>query len=326
MIRRSIPAALAALLLAGGTLAAPAFAQSHWPDKPIRFVVPFTAGSFTDTAARAIGNELSTQLGQTIVVDNRGGAGSTIGTDFVAKSAPDGYTFLLTDNSYAVSMALYQKLPYDPVKDIMQVTLVAESPAVLVGRANLPTKTLKETLEYGKANPDKLTFGSGGQGSSAHLAMEQLLLQANVKATHIPYKGVAAAMIEIVAGRVDMGIGSVGSAGQYIREGRLMGLAVSGTQRHPMFPNVPTFAEAGYPDYQMMYRFGVMAPAGTPPAIVDRMQKEIARSLQTPKIRELFNAAGVEPKSTTPAEFTRLVREESTTWKSVISRANIKVE
>ena len=316
---------LSVALIASATCAA-ASAQSDWPNKPIRIVVPFAPGSFTDTAARVVGSELSKQLKQPVVVENHGGAGSTIGTEIVANAKPDGYTFLLTDNSFAVSAALYQKLPYKPFKDFAQVSLVAEAPAVLVARTNLPTKTLKATLDEARAHPDTLTFGSGGTGSSAHLAMELLLLQAHVKARHIPYKGVAASITDIVAQRIDIGIGSVGSTAQYIVNGRLMGLALSGSKHHPMFPQVPTFAEAGFPDYQMMYRFGVMAPAKTPPAIIGRMQKEIARALETPQVNKVFSAAGVQPTSSSSSDYAKEVRDESAMWKDVIHRANIKME
>lgn len=316
---------LSVALIASATCAA-ASAQSDWPNKPIRIVVPFAPGSFTDTAARVVGSELSKQLKQPVVVENHGGAGSTIGTEIVANAKPDGYTFLLTDNSFAVSAALYEKLPYKPFKDFAQVSLVAEAPAVLVARTNLPTKTLKATLDEARAHPDTLTFGSGGTGSSAHLAMELLLLQAHVKARHIPYKGVAASITDIVAQRIDIGIGSVGSTAQYIVNGRLMGLALSGSKRHPMFPQVPTFAEAGFPDYQMMYRFGVMAPAKTPPAIIDRMQKEIAHALETPQVNKVFSAAGVQPTSSSSSDYAKEVRDESAMWKDVIHRANIKME
>jgi tripartite-type tricarboxylate transporter receptor subunit TctC len=317
---------LAASLLAASTLGAAAAAQAAWPDKPIRVVVPFAPGSFTDIAARAVGNVLSKQIGQPVVVENHGGAGSTIGTEIVAHAKPDGYTFLLTDNSFAVSAALYSKLPYQPFKDLTQVSLVAEAPAVLVARSDLPTQTLKATLDNARAHPDQLTFGSGGTGSSAHLAMELLLLQAHVKARHIPYKGVAAAITDIVAKRIDIGIGSVGSTAQYIVNGRIKGLAVSGSKRHPMFPQVPTFAEAGFPDYQMMYRFGVMAPAKTPTAIIEHMQKEIALALKSPEIGKVFGTAGVEPKSSSPADYAKEVRDESNMWKDVIHRANVKLE
>ena len=309
--------------------AATAFAQSPtpdgWPNKPIRVVVPFAPGSFTDTAARTVGAELSAALGQPIVVENKGGAGSTLGTDIVAKAAPDGYTFLVTDNSFAVSAALYDKLPYQP-KDMIQVSLLADAPAVLVARPNLPTKTLKETIEAARAHPNQMTFGSGGQGSSAQLAMEAFLLQNNVEMVHIPFKGIAAAVIEVAADRVDIAIGSIGSTSGFIKDGRLLGLAVSGDKRQDIFPNVPTFAEAGYPQYQMMYWFGMMAPAGTPPAIVERMQQAIAKAVTSPKVDAVFTAAGVRATANSSAAFSKLVQNETAQWADVIQRAKIKQE
>jgi len=316
-------AALASAMFASHT---GAFAQpAPWPNKTIRVVVPFAPGSFTDTAARTVGAELTTLLGQTVVVENKGGAGSTLGTDVVAKAAPDGYTFLVTDNSFAVSAALYEKLPYQP-KEIMQISLLADAPAVLVGRPDLPTKTLKETVEFARANPGKLTFGSGGQGSSAHLAMETFLLENKLEMVHVPFKGIAAAMVDVAAGRVDIAIGSVGSTSGYIKDNRLLGLAVSGDARQALFPNVPTFAEAGFPSYKMLYWFGMMAPAGTPPAIVERMQQEIAKAVTATKVKEVFGGAGVRATSTTPAAFTELVQNETALWSDVIKRAKIKTE
>lgn len=312
-------------LLTALTHLAHAQTKDAWPSKPIRVVVPFAPGSFTDTAARTVGAELALQLGQPIVVENKGGAGSTLGTDFVAKAAPDGYTFLVTDNSFAVSSALYDKLPYQP-KDLAQVSLLADAPAVLVARPNLAAKTLKEVVTMARANPGKMTFGSGGQGSSAHLAMEAFLLENKLEMTHIPFKGIAAAMVDVAAGRVDLAIGSVGSTSAYIKDGRLLGLAVSGTKRQDIFPNVPTFTEAGYPNYNMTYWFGMMAPAGTPADIVKRMQKAIASSVTNAKVKEVFGAAGVRPIATTPAAFTKMVQTETTLWSEVIQRAKIKPE
>jgi len=296
-----------------------------WPNKPIKIVVPFGAGSFTDTAARTIGAEISKELGQPVIVENKGGAGSTLGTDQVAKAAPDGYTFLLTDNSFAVSAALYNSLPYQPDKDIIQVSLVADAPAVLVGRPKLPANTLKEVVDLAKKEPGKLTFGSGGQGSSAHLAMESFLLQNKLSLNHIPFKGIAPALVDVAADRVDIAIGSVGTTGAYIKDGRLKGLAVSGNQRHPMFPDVPTFAQAGYPDYKMMYLFGVMAPAGTPKPIVEKMQAAITKAIATEKVQSVFSAAGVQAKATTPAQYAKLVQDEINQWRNVIKQANVKI-
>jgi tripartite-type tricarboxylate transporter receptor subunit TctC len=310
--------------LANSALASSA-AASAWPTKPIRIVVPFGAGSFTDIAARTVGAELSTKLGQPIIIETKGGAGSTLGTDIVAKAAPDGYTFLVTDNSFAVSAALYEKLPYSP-KDIMQVSLLADAPAVLVARPGLAAKTLKEVVELARSQPGKLTFGSGGQGSSAQLAMEAFLLQNKIELVHVPFKGIAPALMEVAADRVDIAISSVGTASAYLKDNRLLGLAVSSEKRHPNIPNVPTFTEAGFSSYKMMYWFGMMAPAGTPPAIIDRMQKEIVKAVATQKVIDVFAATGVRAIATSPATFTKMVHSETTLWSEVITRAKIKPE
>jgi tripartite-type tricarboxylate transporter receptor subunit TctC len=317
---------LAASMAASLTLSTAAQAQGAWPSKPIRIVVPFAAGSFTDTAARVVGQELSTQLGQPVLIENRGGGGSTVGTDLVAKAAADGYTLLVTDNSFAVSSGLYAKLPYNPAKDLMQVSLLADAPAVMVARPGLPQKTLREVMQEARKAPRKFTFGSGGQGSSAHLAMEQLLAQNNVQMTHIPFRGIAAAMVDVMADRVDVAIGSVGSTSAQLKDGRLHGLAISGDARHPLLPAVPTFAEAGFANYRMMYWFGMMAPGGTPAAVVERLQQEVARAVTTAKVREVFSAAGVRPTANTPAAFASLVREETALWTELIKRSDIKPE
>jgi len=317
--QQTAPAGLA------NTTVASSPATPAWPTKPIRIVVPFGAGSFTDIAARTVGAELSTKLGQPIIVETKGGAGSTLGTDLVAKAAPDGYTFLVTDNSFAVSSALYEKLPYSP-KDLVQVSLLADAPAVLVGRPGLAAKTLKEVVELARSTPGGLTFGSGGQGSSAQLAMEAFLLQNKLQLVHVPFKGIAPALMEVAADRVDIAISSVGTASAYIKDNRLLGLAVSSEKRHPNMPNVPTFTEAGFSSYKMMYWFGMMAPAGTPPAIIDRMQKEIVKAVATPKVVEVFAATGVRAISTSPATFTKMVQSETTLWSEVITRAKIKPE
>ena len=300
-------------------------ATQAWPSKPIRIVVPFGAGSFTDIAARTVGAELSIKLGQPIIVETKGGAGSTLGTDLVAKAAPDGYTFLVTDNSFAVSAALYEKMPYSP-KDIMQVSLLADAPAVLVARPGLPAKTLKEVVELARSQPGKLTFGSGGQGSSAQLAMEAFLLQNKLELVHVPFKGIAPALMEVAADRVDIAISSVGTASAYLKDNRLLGLAVSSEKRHPNIPDVPTFTEAGFSNYKMMYWFGVMAPVGTPPAIIDRMQKEIVKAVATQKVIDVFAATGVRAIATSPATFTKMVHSETALWSEVVTRAKIKPE
>ena len=258
--------------------------NTNWPNKVIRFVVPFAAGSFTDTAARVVGAEITKHTGQSVIIENKGGAGSTLGTDTVAKAQPDGYTFLVTDNSFAVSTALYDKLPYNPQKDLSPVSLLAEAPAVLVARLNLPQKNLKDIVQTAKINNNAYSYGSGGIGSSAHLAMESFLSQNNIKMTHIPFKGIASAILDVVADRVDLAIGSVGSTAPFIRDGKLIGIAVSGNQRNPLFQQVPTFAQAGFPNYKMMYWFGVLAPSGTSNEIIEKMHQEIVYAIQTPQV------------------------------------------
>ncbi|HEY0296212.1 MAG TPA: tripartite tricarboxylate transporter substrate binding protein [Bordetella sp.] len=322
--------AWAALWLAILQFALPATAataaETAWPTHPIRLIVPFAPGSFTDIAARAVSAEISSQLGQTFVVENRGGAGSIIGTDQVAKADPDGYTLLFVDNSFAVSAAYYRKLPYDPAKDLTQVALVADTPAVLVCRTGLNIHTLKDLVAQARKTSGGMTFGSGGQGSSAHLAMEAFLLQNGLQMVHVPFKGVAESMIDIAANRVDTGIGSIGSTVQHIQNKRMVGLAISGDHRSASMPDVPTFAEAGFPDYKVRYWFGYMAPARVPAAVVERIAQAVGKALQSDRVKQVFAAAGVDPTITTPARFHALVQSDIAMWKEVIARADIQTQ
>jgi tripartite-type tricarboxylate transporter receptor subunit TctC len=317
---QSIVAALSLFLLPAAT------AQNAWPSKPIRIIVPFAAGSFTETAARTVGAELSQQWGQPVIVETKGGAGSTLGTDMVAKAAPDGYTLLVTDNSFAVSSALYDKLPYDPDKDIIKISTVAEAPAVLMVKADAPYKSLKELVDQAQKSPKQLTYGSGGQGSSAHLATELFFMQTNSELTHVPYRGVAAALLDLMAGRIDVGLSSAGSAAQHIKGGKLRGLAVTGKERHPLIPDVPTFTEAGYGNYDMVYWFGLMAPAGLPPAVLARIQQGVARAVEQPKVIDVFAATGARAVARSSTDFSKKVQDESRLWKSVVIKSSIKVE
>ena len=234
-----------------------ALAQVNWPNQVIRIVVPFAPGSFTDVSARLIAQELTEQLGQAVVVENRVGAGGTAGTVSVVRAEADGYTLLLTDNSLSISPGLYPNLPYDPIKDLAQVSRIAESPSFLMVRSGLGVKTLAELVALGKEKPGQITFGSGGAGSSAHLATELLLNVAGVKALHVPFRGVAAAIADVIAGRVDMVIASLASGVAHVQAGTLVGLAVSGNKRSELLPAVPTFAEAGQPRYDVSYWWGI---------------------------------------------------------------------
>jgi tripartite-type tricarboxylate transporter receptor subunit TctC len=314
---------LLALLLIG--LAGGAGAQS-WPAKPVRIVVPFAPGALTDIAARALAVEMSGDLGQQFIVENRGGAAGTLGADIVAHAAPDGHTLLFTDNSFMVSAGLYSKLPYDPLKDLVPVTLAVEGPAIMVARLDLPAKTIPELVALAKSKPKALTFGSGGQGSSAHLATELFLMQAGIEMVHVPFKGVAAALAETVAGRIDVTISSVGGALGHIRSNKVRPLAVTGKERLPALADVPTFAESGYPDYDMVYRFGFLVPAGTSQSIINRLRDEVAKAGARPKVAELLAGQGARMVASTPAEYRAVIERETKTWRTVIDKAGVKAE
>ncbi len=317
--------ATALLLLAASALISPAGAQSY-PTGNVRVIVPVVPGSFTDVAARAIAGEMAAGFGHQVVVENRPGAGTTIGSDVVAKSAPDGHTLLFTENSFSISPSLYPKLPYDPVKDFTHIMLVAEAPYILWSRPDLPAKSLKELVDAAKAKPDSLTFGSGGQGTSSHLSGELFFEKAGIRVTHIPFKGVAASMTDVMAGRVDFGGSSIASPTAHLRAGRLRPLAVTGAKRSPLLPEVPTFAEAGFKDYDAPIWFGFMAPAGTPRAAVARIEDELRKALAKPSMRELFAKQGAEPQTLAGADFTRRVATETRTYRELVERRGIKVE
>jgi len=302
-----------------------AWAQS-WPAKPVRIVVPFAPGALTDVAARALATELSEQLGQPFVVENRGGAGGTIGTAEVVKSPPDGHTLVFTDSSFMISAGLYPKLSYDPLKDLLPVTLAVEAPAIMVARPGLPAKSLREMVALAKRKPRTLTYGSGGQGSSAHLATELFVSQTGIELVHVPFKGVAAALTEVIGDRIDVTVSSIGAAAGHVRSGKVRALAVTGKARVGTLAAVPTFAEAGYPDYDVVYRFGFLAAAGTAPAVVTRLQQEIAKAASKPKVLEFLATQGARPMSTSSAEYAQLIEREIGMWKRVIDRAGIKVE
>jgi tripartite-type tricarboxylate transporter receptor subunit TctC len=257
----------------------------------------FAPGSFTDVSARLLANELTESLGQSVIVENRGGAGSTAGTLTVARAAPDGYTLLLTDNSLAISPGLYANLPYDPLRDLAQISRIADSPAILLVRPGLNVRTLAALTALARQEPEKLTFGSGGPGSSAHLAMELLLDIAGMRALHVPFRGVAAAIAEMVAGRVDMAIASLASGVAHVQSGTLIGLGVTGAQRSSLLPDVPTFAEAGEPRFDVTYWWGLAVPAGTPSEIIARLHREVVRACAQPRLRERSSS---RPRSPTP--------------------------
>jgi tripartite-type tricarboxylate transporter receptor subunit TctC len=323
MNRRTLLAAAAFAPLAA---IGPAVGQSAWPDRVLRIVVPFVPGSFTDVSARLLANELTEQLGQSVVVENRGGAGGTAGTTAVVRAAPDGYTLLLTDTSLSISPGLYPNLPYDPVRDLAQISRIADSPSILLVRPGLGPRTLAELVALAKQQPGGITFGSGGPGSSAHLAMELLLNLAGVQALHVPFRGVAAAIAEVIAGRVDMAIASLASGVAHVKSGTLIGLGVSGEKRSALLPEVPTFAEAGQPAYDMSYWWGVAAPAGTPRPVLERLHREVVRACEKPRLREAFLQQAAVAVTSTPEEMTRHLEREIGVWREVITRAKVTLQ
>ena len=312
----------AAALALCATLIAPAHAA--WPEKAIRLVVPYTAGGGTDILARIIAAELAPRLGQSVVVDNRPGAATAIGTEIVAKAAPDGYTVLMTTGTFAVLPAMYAKLAFDPVKDFAAVSLFASSPNVLIVHPAVPAATLKDFIAHARSRSDPLNYGSSGNGGTGHLAMEMLKQMTGVNLVHIPYKGGAPAMTALLAGEVSAMINNIAAAVPQIKADRVRALGVTTTARSPALPAVPTLAEAGLPEFSASAWFGAFVPAATPAPIVDRLSRDIARIVQTEDVRRRYAANGVDAVGNAPSDFAATVRADVERWRRVLKNANIK--
>jgi tripartite-type tricarboxylate transporter receptor subunit TctC len=320
---------LAALAVVAGMLhAAPAPAQAPaYPTKPVRLVVPFPAGGTTDILARAVAQKLSEAWGQSVVVDNRPGAGGNIGSELVAKAAPDGYTLLMgTVGTHAINPSLYAKMPYDHVKDFTPVILVAGVPNVLVVNPAVPAQTVAELIAYAKANPGKLNFASSGSGTSIHLSGELFKVLTGVQITHVPYKGSSPALTDLVGGQVQMMFDNLPSSLQFIKGNRLRALAVTSTTRAAALPDVPTMVEAGVPGFEASSWFGVLAPAGTPREVVARINAEVAKWLATPDAREKMSAQGAIAAGGTPEDFARHIGAETAKWAKVVKDSGAKVD
>ena len=323
--RRMIVWSLTALI-AGG-LVVPAAAQDRYPNKPIRLVVPFPAGGSTDIIGRLVAQKLSERLGQSVVVDNRGGAGGTIGTDNAAKSAPDGYTLLLsTTSTLAVAPAAYAKLPYDPVRDFVPVATVAITPYLLVVNTGVKANTLAEFIALAKSQPGKLNYASAGNGTTTHLAMEMLKDAASIDAVHIPYKGNADAERAVLAGDVQALFGSMPAILQQTKAGKMRPLGVGSSARSPALPDVPTVAESGYQGFEATLWLGVSAPTGTPKPIVDRLESDLRAIVEMPDFREALGRNGADPLATTSAEFAKMIGSDIARYSKAVKAANIKLD
>ncbi len=317
---------LAGSALALAPLVLHAQAAQTFPARPIRLVVPYAPGGTTDFAARILGAKLSETLGQTVVVDNRPGAGSIIGSDVVAKAVPDGYTLLMVDTGFSVTPALYAKLPFDVVKDFTPVTEAMRVANWLIVHPTLPAKSVQDVVGLARAKPGTLTFGSGGVGSPFHMAGEQFKLAAKINIVHVPYKGGGPAMTDLLGGHIGLLFPTMTIALPHVNAGRLRALAVIAPKRSAALPEVPTMAEAGYPAVTMTSWYGVMAPAGTPKPVVDKLYAEIKKLLEQPEVRERLSSQFAEPVASTPAAFGKLVTGEIATWTAVAKAGGIKAE
>jgi tripartite-type tricarboxylate transporter receptor subunit TctC len=322
IIRLATASLLAALLL----VPLGASAQAY-PSKPIRLVVPFPPGGSLDVVARAIGQKLSESWGQPVIIDNRPGAGGNIGADLVAKSAPDGYTILEGAlSTHAVNISLYGRLPYDPIKDFAPISLVAVTPNVLVINASAPFNTVPELIAYAKANPGKLSFGSGSNGSAGHLAGELFKTEAHVDMVHIPYKGGAPALQALLAGDTQLMFDNLANSMQQVRAGKLKAIAVTTAKRSPLVPELPTLSETGLPGFDIYTWWGFMAPAGTPREIVAKWNAEVARILATPDMKVFFAQQGAEPAPTSPEQFETLIKGEIVKYAKIVKESGAKVD
>jgi len=323
---RCLACAVAFVALGVG-VALPAHAQEAYPTKPIRIVVPFPAAGTTDILARAVAQKLTETWGQSVIVDNRPGAAGNIGAELVAKAAPDGYTLLMgTVGTHAINASLYAKMPYDHVKDFTPIVLVAGVPNVLVVNPSLPVKTVAELVAYEKANPGKLNFASSGSGTSIHLSGELFKTSAGVQMTHVPYKGSAPAVTDLIGGQVQLMFDNLPSALPHIKAGKLRAIAVTSLVRAPALPDVPTIAESGYPGFEASSWFGLLAPAGTKPEIVAKINAEVRKWLATPEARDKLASQGANAAGGTPEDFARHIAAETAKWAKVVKQSGAKVD
>ena len=330
--RRVLKSAAAGLLIATGLIATQAYSQTAWPAKPVKIIVPFAPGGTTDLLARAMAPELSKAFGQSFIVENKAGAGGNVGADAVAKAPADGYTLLMgTVGTHGINVALYDKMPFDPVKDFAPVTLVAGVPNVMVMNTEkakaLGINTVADFVKYAKAHPGKLNMASSGNGTSIHLAGELFKSMSGTYLVHFPYRGSGPALLDMVGGTMDVMFDNLPSALPQIKAGKLKALAVTSAQRSVVLPDVPTIEEAGkLKGFDASSWFGLLAPAGTPPDIVNRIQQEVAKSLSSPAVKEKLLGQGAIPGGNSPQDFAKMIASEIKKWAQVVKASGAKVD
>jgi tripartite-type tricarboxylate transporter receptor subunit TctC len=314
--------ALAGALMAAVSMSTSALAQKY-PERPIRFIVPFAPGGTSDIIGRLLGAKIGEELGQTVVVDNRGGAGSTLGTTIAAQSPPDGYTIIVNHVGIAINETLYPKRAYSAAKDLAPISRVGDTPNALVVNNALPAKSVKDLLALARKEPGKLNYGSGGAGSAGHLSVALLEDLAKIRLTHVPYKGGGPSVAATIAGEVNLAVPAFPTAVAHVKAGRLRILAVTGSERSPVMPDVPTVAEAGVPGYEFVIWFGVFAPAATPKPIVARLNQVIVKSLQAPDLQKQLSQQGLDPRSSTPEALAKLLQTDIAKWARIIKSAGV---
>lgn len=326
-IKKTAPglARLATLLIAGLALGQTAVAADAWPSKPIKVIVPYTPGGSTDTVSRVVFEKVSQSLGQPIIIENKPGANSTLGVGVAARSAPDGYTFVSVLAAYSANMSLYSKLSYKP-SDLAPVAQMAELPLFLFSSKKLPVKNVSELIAYGKKNPDALTFGSSGVGSSAHLTGEKLAMESKMKMTHVPYNGSAPILPALVSGEVSIAFDPLLVPMPHVKSGKINVLAVASAKRWPGEPNIPTMQEAGVPGFVMSSWTGLLAPAGTPQPVVDRMAKEIGAAIKSPDVAKKLTDLGFVPVGGSTEDFRKLIESDTTRYAEIVKAGKITLD
>ncbi|MBM3359616.1 MAG: tripartite tricarboxylate transporter substrate binding protein [Betaproteobacteria bacterium] len=306
--------------------AALASAQGTYPNKTIRMIVPFPAGGPTDIVARTVAQKMTDSMGQPVVIDNRGGSGGNIGTEIVARATPDGYTLLMAIVGHVINPYLYSRVPYDPVKDFVPITKTAAATIMLSAHPSLQVKSLKELITAAKARPRQITIGSPGSGTPHHLAAELFKNMAGIDLIHVPYKGAAPAIADLLGGQVNLAIVSLPAAYPHAKAGKIVALGVTSPTRSAVAPEVPTFAEAGLGGYDLENWYGLLAPAGTPRAVIDKLNRETVRSLQLADVKERLNGQGFEIRTSTPEEFAAYIKTELVKWSKIVKASGAKVD